>query len=226
MNDHADWPPPRRTRRRIDPPPRRKKSLALLIVGIVLGSVLLLCGGGSAFIYFLFIYEIDEPVTASDKEVLITAEYVATFADDIAVDPSKETIAKVRHLDGCRDLIYEYDKPENADAPLYVTHMVFVEPSPKAAKDAYAGLRLARNLGVGKSDDVDEIVRNDLWSWGDESQCIVLQSRGQSFGNIFMGRKGRRYFVLVISGLYFDKQEDIKALLDPMLKKLDNYDAR
>jgi hypothetical protein len=183
------------------------------------------CGGGVALFYFVFIHEIDEPVGAADKEVVITAEYAATFVDHLAVDPNKGKFRKVRYLDGSREMTYEYGNPEETDEPLYVWHTISVERNAKDARDAYAGLQFANRLGLGKAEGVQEVERNDLWTWGDQSRCVVLHSQGQPFGNIFMGRKGRRYFVLIISGLYFNKAVDIKSFLDPLLKKLDSYDG-
>jgi hypothetical protein len=219
-------PLPRRRPGPRDGRPRRRKPRVLLIVGIVLTAVFLACGGGVAFFYFVFIHEIDEPVTAADKDVVVTAEYAATFADDIVVDPNKGTFRKVRHLDGSREKIYEYGTEDDSDEPVHVSHTVTVERNAKEARDAYAGLQLGTRLGMGRVEGVQEVERNDLWKWGDQSRCVMLHnSQGQPFGHIFMARKGRRYFVLVISGLYFNKAEGIKAFLDPLLKKLDNYDG-
>jgi hypothetical protein len=211
---------PRRKRRS-----RRRKPRVLLIVGSVLLILFLVCGGCSTLVYFAYYHEIDEPVTAADKEVMVTAEYVATFSDDIQVDPKKDKFKKVRHLDRSREMSYEYGDPEDQNQPVYVNHMVCIERNAKEARDAYAGLDFFTKLGVGKADGVVEIDRNDLWKWGDQSRCVVLHYGGKPYGNMFMGLKGRRYFVIVISGLYFDKAEDIKAFLDPKLLKLDGYDG-
>jgi hypothetical protein len=186
----------------------------------------LLCGGAAGLFYFAFIREIEEPVAAADKEVVLTAEYAATFANDLAADPNKGNFRKVRHLDGSREMTYEYGNPDDPNEPVYVSHTVTIERNDKEARDAYAGMQLVDRLGLGKAEGVREVERNDLWKWGDQSRCIVLHNdQGQPFGNVFMARKGRRYFVLVISGLYFNKTEAIKELLDPLLKKLDGYDG-
>jgi hypothetical protein len=222
--DSTGTPRPARRDRR-GRPTRRRKSNTLLLVGMAVAIVFLVCGGGITLFWFVYIHEIEEPVTDADKEVMITAGYVAALTDDIVVDPNKDKFRKVRHLNRTREMTYEYGDVEDADQPLYVSHTICVERNAKEARDAFAGLNFATRLGIGKADGVDEVDRNDLWSWGDRSRCVIFQSGGQPFGNMFMGLKGRRYFVIVISGVYFNKAEDIKDFLDPFLKKLDGYDG-
>lgn len=222
--ESADEPRPRpRRRRRPDPPPR--KTRIGLIIGAIVGLLFLVCGGGITLFWLVFLHEIDEPVTAADKQVMVTGEYVASFSDNINADETKGGYSKVRHFDGSREMNYEYDKPDNPNLQLYVSHTIGVERTAKEASDAYGGMQFASRLGLGRAEDVQEVERNDLWSWGDRSRCIMLHSNGQPFGQMFMGVKGRRYFLLVISGLYFNTKDDLKAFLDPMLKKLDGYDG-
>jgi hypothetical protein len=209
-----------------DDRPRRRKPRVLVIVGIVLASVLFVCAGGAGLFYLVFLHEIDEPVTAADKEVMVTAEYAASFADDVAVDPNNGTYRKVRYLDRSREMIYEYGLDDDSTEPVHISHTVSVERNAKEARDAYAGVQFGTRIGIGRVEGIEEVERNDLWKWGDQSRCVILHNaQGQPCGNVFMGRKGRRHFLLVITGLYFDKAENIKAFLDPLLLKLDNYDG-
>jgi hypothetical protein len=128
-------------------------------------------------------------------------------------------------LDGSQEVDYEYDKPENADSPLYVNHIVIVERTASDARSSYAGFNIGAKIGMaGAAEGITQVERNDLWSWGDRSRCVMLHNNGQPYGQIFMGLKGRRYFMLVISGLYFNTSKDIKDFLDPKLKKLDSYE--
>ncbi|HEX3148637.1 MAG TPA: hypothetical protein VHR66_11165 [Gemmataceae bacterium] len=203
--------------------PRKRGPRVLVILGIVFGSLFFVCGGSCGMIWYFMVHEIDEPVTAADKEVIATGEYVAGFLDDIEADPKKGEYHKVRHHDGSRELIYEYTKPDDANEPLYVNHHVFVERSAKDASEGFAVEQLADKLGANRADGVQEVERNDLWKWGDRSRCILLQSGGKPFGQIFVGLKGKRYFTLTISGGYFTDAEAIKTFIDPLLKKLENY---
>src|SRR5262249_50023127 len=95
-------PPPRRRPPYGRRPPlqRRRGGRTLLLVGIVAGVLLLGCVGGAGVIYLLFVHEIEEPVTAADRGVVITAEDVARFVPMLKFEPGRGTFRKVRHLDG------------------------------------------------------------------------------------------------------------------------------
>jgi hypothetical protein len=209
--------------------PRRKpgKGLSILLTcGIVAVVVLLACGGLGTAIYFLFIHEIEEPVTATDRSMIITAERLTEFVPTLQPDPSRGNLRKVRHHDGSRELTYEYETPDGTEKSLYVNHEVNVERSPQDAQYAYGGLGIGTNIGLrlGGTGKVRQVERNDLWRWGDDSKCVLLMNGDDKVGNLFMARKGRRYFSLMIVGVYFEDRQAIQQLLGPMLQRLDSYE--
>jgi hypothetical protein len=223
---HRDRPTPRR--RRIDdrPPPKKLfRNSGIFVFLVVAGSMFLICGGFCLFSYFAFMHEIDEPVAEADKDVVVTAEHVSQFVDNLKFDKNRGKFSKVRHLDGSKEMSYDYQSDDGDQEGLYVNCFVGVCNSPTEARDAYRGMKLGTNIGMSAAGDVKEVDRNDLWSWGDESRCALLQSNGKSVGNIFMARKGKRYFVLFLVGVYFDKKDDIKEFLDGILKKVDTYEG-
>jgi hypothetical protein len=122
---------------------------------------------------------------------------------------------------------YEYDHGDDAVNPLFVSCQVGVDTSADDAQASYAGLKFGARIGIagGGGGQVTESERNDLWKWGDQSRCILLQSNGTTAGNIFMGQKGKRYFMVVIGGTGLTTKEQIKALLDPLLKKIESYEG-
>ncbi|MGH7169029.1 MAG: hypothetical protein ACRELG_01960 [Gemmataceae bacterium] len=198
----------------------------LLTCGIVAAVFLVLCGGGGTLIYFLFIHEIEEPLTTTDRDLPITAERVQSFLATLRVDPTLGKLRKVRHLDGSRELEYEYESPEGAHSVLYISHDIGVERSAESARGAYGGLGIGTSIGLRlENKNIRQVERAELWSWGDTSRCIVLYNGDAPIGNIFMGCKGRRYFQLTISGVYFDSAKAIRELLQPFLQKLDSYEG-
>jgi hypothetical protein len=210
-------------RRRPEPPPRKKSRVGLVLL-IIFGSMFLMCCGGGTALWFVFIREVEEPVTAADKEVMVTAEQVAK-GTNIKVDTTTGKYKKSHNFAGVKEMSYEYDRSNDAITPFYVSCIVTLEKSQQGAADTYAGLGLGANIGMGTEASVQKVDRNDLWSWGDESRCVVLQNMGQPGGNLFMGRKGHRVFFLMIGGKGFNTKESIKALLDPILKKVEGYDG-
>ena len=53
----------------------------------------------------------------------------------------------------------------------------------------------------------------------------LLMNGDQKVGNLFMARKGRRYFTLMIVGVYFEQADAIRQLLGPIVQRLDNYEG-
>jgi hypothetical protein len=219
----ASWPEERMERPRRKP---RKGRSVLFTCGIIAGVVFLACGGLGTAIYFVFIHEFEEPVTATDRGVVITVERLAEFVPNLQPDPSRGKLQKVRHLDGSRELTYEYETEEGAEKALFVNHQVGVERSAQDAQYAYGGLGIGTNIGLrlGSTGNVRQVERNDLWRWGDDSKCALLMNGDNKVGNLFMARKGRRYFSLMIVGVYFEDRQAIQQLLGPMLQRLDSYE--
>jgi hypothetical protein len=226
-------PPPRRpvqpsaaeTAAGLRPRPRRRP--AWLTVGLAVLAVV----GLAALGYFYFFHDIEAPVTAADRQVVITAQHLAKFEPTLRPDPALGKYRKVRHLDGSRELTYEYETPEEAEDWLYIECVVSVEPTVADARAAYAGLSLDTRPAIhvvgaaGGGSELGQVVRNDLWRWGDASRSVLLTSEGETVGNFFMARKGRRYFTLVIVGISFDQPEVIRQVLAPLLGRLESYEG-
>jgi hypothetical protein len=204
----------------------RRRRVILLTCGITAVAVVLTCGGLGALLYFAFIHDIEEPVAAADRDIVITAKRLAEFLPALKPDLNRGSLRKVRHLDGSREVTYEYESAEGSNSPLYVHDEVGVERTERDARYAYGGLSIGNNLGLrlGGEASMRQVERNDLWRWGDDSKCALLMNGDEIVGNLFMARKGRRYFSLMIVGVYFEDQQAIQDLLGPMLQRLDGYE--
>jgi hypothetical protein len=183
----------------------------------------LTCSGMGVGLYFLFVHEIDVPVAASDRSMVVTAQRVAEFSPTLRINPARDTFHKVRTLDGSRELTYEYESTDGEDSVLYVNHQVSVDITVDGAQGGYAGQHIgAKYFGARQ---IRHVERNDLWKWGDTSRCVLLVMNDKTVGNLFMARKGRRYFFLIIVGIYFEDSGAIRELLDPVLQRLDTYEG-
>ncbi|HTU20771.1 MAG TPA: hypothetical protein VMG10_22150 [Gemmataceae bacterium] len=226
------------------PPLHRKRTARTVLVtcGIIAAAFVVFCGGGATLTYFLYIHGFEEPLTARDRDLLVTAERVESFARakarevrfegvgirliPVVIDPALGKARKVRHLDGSRELEYEYKSSGGATSVLGITHIIGVDRSAEAARYGYEGLDFGTSFRLRlENKDISQVERADLWSWGDTSRCIVLYKGDAPIGNIFMGCKGRRYFQLAISGVYFDNAQAIRELLQPFLQKLESYEG-
>ena len=195
---------------------RRRFPIWAIIAVVVLGL-----GGFAAFCYFAFAYEIEEPVTEKDRQVVVTAERVALITGVTLTDATAGRYRKIRHLDGSRELTYEYDSDDDFSVNCEIT----VERSAKDATMSYAGQRWGTKIDYQLGGAVQQTERNYLWRWGDDSTCALLKVDDQEVGNLFMARKGRRFFTLTIIGVSFDEPAAIRDLLAPMLQRLENYDG-
>jgi hypothetical protein len=194
-----------------------------VILGLMLsvGGVVVVFVGGGAF--FLLTAK-DAPVTVADREAVLGITDIALWIDDFSPDTSKESLKKTKFFDKSYDIEYEYDDLLNNDAP-YLLCSITVEPSFSDARISYAAMRAGFGLGFSGEPGVKRVLRNDLFRWGDKSEFSLLEADGLSFGNLFVGRKGSRVFMITISGVYFDEPAEIHDLLGEKLRALERLPA-
>ena len=189
--------------------------LVLLILGLIgLSVVVLIVAAG-----FLFIYTAtDLEVTERDKSVILEAHELAEWTGDFEPISENEEFLKQRYIDRTHDLEYTYE-----DDNVYLYNLHTVE---KRTADAVAGyaVTVAANKFSLKSDEVELVLRNDLYSWGDRSEFYLLKFEGEFYGMLFMGRDDHRYAEVFVSGYYTEDPADLKTLFDPPLNAFETYD--
>jgi hypothetical protein len=207
-------------------PPARpwKKSHTVLIVVAVLGGLALLTCVVVAFAYAMFLHEIEEPITEAERNVLLTIEKLAEFAE-IEVDPARATLKHIRHLDGSREVTYEYESPDGAGDPLYLSSSAALERNVSDARTVYMGSTLGFKLGMALEGDggLRQVVKPGLFHWGEESRAVVLMKGDEPVGNLFVARKGTKVFLVILVGVFFDEREDVQAALGPILERFEAY---
>ena len=208
----------------MSPPPKRKSRTVLyVILGLFLsfgGVVVLIVGGGA----FFLLTAKDVPVTTADREAVLDITDVALWIDDFSPDSSKESLKKTKYIDKSYDIEYEYDDSLNDDAP-YLMCSITVEPSISDARISYTAVKAGFSLGFSGEPGVKRVARNDLFRWGDDSEFSLLKASGLSFGNVFVGRKGKRVYMITVSGIYFDESAEIRDLLGEKLRALERLPA-
>lgn len=205
-------------------PPKSVNPLWLLILIPVAVFVILLLF--AALVGITLFATSEQTVTEADREVLIDINQIGLrMEDDYSPIARGETITKLRYLDGSFELDYEYDVPEDPDAP-YLNCTVYREMTVQDARGSYTGLLAGSSFTVNMfaERDVEFVERNDLLSWGDTSYFSVLQCDGQPVGNFFVARRGRLVFYLIVSGVYFDDPDNVRGLLAGVLDRLETYE--
>lgn len=209
----------------VEGPPSQRKSRTLLYVFLALfmaagGGVVLFVGGGALFM--LTAKEV--PVTVADKEAVLDIADVALWLDGFSPDSSKESLKKTKYLDKSYAIEYVYDDSLNDEAP-YLMCSISVEPATSDARISYESVKVGFGLGFSGEPGVKRVARNDLFRWGDKSEFSLLEADGLSFGNLFVGRKGKRVYMITVSGVFFDDPVEIRDLLGEKLRALERLPA-
>jgi hypothetical protein len=205
------------------PPPSRGRTACLIVVVtgmILLGTVgLVVCAG--ALFWFT---ATDQPITASDQEVIVAAEDLVAWVPGLEIDPGNESLRKRKHIDGSVEIEYEYEAVDGT-SPFYLNSSVSYERNASDAVTCYSSMWTAAIVGLkiggGSGFSVDE--RNELFQWGDRSRFGLLMSDGDAVGNIFVMQKEERCFTFMLSGIYFDEEAAIAELLTPVLANVDRH---
>lgn len=198
------------------PAPRKQTSpvvVVLLVAGALLGTVVL--GGG--LMYALFIHEIEKPVTAADRAVVLTADDLLPLVDGLEVKPERALLKKVGYLDGSSEVSYEYDDTSDEDFPLYVMSSISYEPKASDARMVYGAMDLGLSIGLKVGGD-DQLTRRECpfsLSLGKQSKCSQLLYGGALMGIAVSVLEGRRVLFFNVSGVQFDDAEPLRELLEP-----------
>jgi hypothetical protein len=157
-------------------------------------------------------------LTEQDKAAVLQIEDLAVWIEGFIPDPTKGSLVKTKEFDKSYDIDYTYEDQEG-DTPLYLYHSVSVQPSSSDAMIVHKAMDFGTWIG---SDETNLVTRNDLFSWGVESEfCLWQTESGDTFGNYFTGRKGKRVVMIAISGVYFDKPDALHELLDEKLEAVE-----
>jgi hypothetical protein len=206
--------------------PRQSNSTAWIIVAAVIGICII--GGLLLVVGLVTLYwatSTVEPVGPNDRAAIVDIDmFLAWSGDTYAPDYRGETIVKTRFFDGSYDIVYDFDIPEDPNAP-YLNCNVTIEKNNTDAKASYVSMWAGAILGMHILGEVDVEVteRNDIFRWGDESTFAILSVDGEPFGNMFSTRKGNRVLFIIFSGIYTDDGEFVSELLLPALNQLHTY---
>jgi hypothetical protein len=195
--------------------------VAAVIVTCIIGGILLVVGLGALYL----VTSTEEPLGPNDQAAIVDIDMFLDWSgDSYAPDYSGEKIIKTRFFDGSYDIDYDYDIPEDPQAP-YLTCNITIDKNNADAKASYVGMWAGAILGMHMlgDADVEVITRNDIFRWGDESTFAILSVDGEPFGNMFSTRKGNRVLFIIFSGIYTDDGELVSELLLPALNQLHTY---
>ena len=165
-------------------------------------------------------------LAAGERELVLDISHLTGWIPGYTPDLAGETVTKTRYLDDSFEIEYEYDLPQDGEAP-YLSYNLSFEPSESDASTTYVslwgGTKVAFYVFGEVQVEVEE--KNELFHWGDQSRFGLLLAEGKPFGNLFVAKKGKRVVYLLVSGIYFNDSDDVSAFLAPYLERLDAFAA-
>lgn len=163
------------------------------------------------------------PVDEQDKAVVLRAADLIPFGYGLEKTEPYEKFTKTKYLDGSHELAYEFETPDSEEEnALYMNVTISVE---KSNSDAWA-THGAQDIGLGvglKSSGITKREVKDFYKYGDSSTFYVLEKDGHPIGNAFTVRHGKRVYMLLLSGMYFDDAASWKELIEEKLKTFSEY---
>ncbi len=211
------------------PPPRRSGMKTWLIVLLASGGavacLLVACGG---LMYLGATGISNREPTDAERAVLITADDLAPFGAQPSKHDQREVWNTKKNFDGTLEIEYDYD-PELApgdDDPLMVTSQVELAGSESDARESYAILLAAYQLGFRISGVKS---REQSHQMAGVDQChfsLILNGDGDPVGNMAVLRAGKRLHGLMIVGVYFDDPATLESLLRPTIERSAALSAR
>jgi hypothetical protein len=204
-------------------PPHRSRSRWLMF-----GIPLLATAGGAIVVVGLYFVSVSTvktlPVTARDRESLMTATDLQGVIPGLVMRTDAETLTKVRAHNGRVELAYVYDHPDEK-SPLLLTCSIIVEPTRNDARLSYAE-RLAGAPDAAAMLESGLILeqRDGVYQWGDVSSFAEVTKLGQPRGFFYACRLGERVFCVQLFSRNPPSQEKFLEMLAPYLERLASYE--
>lgn len=159
--------------------------------------------------------------SADEKTMLVTVADLADFGYTNLPREVCETWWAQPTLSGITEVDYEYDSEKQGDEGqfIYMSSDATCEPSIEFAEQTFdiAVEAMQHSAKMGAGAHAEE--KADLFGLGDEAYSAQIILDDSVYGNIVVVRKGRVVHSLIVTGLYFDQQEDLEDLFEQALEK-------
>lgn len=195
-------------------PPQRPKRKVWLIVLLAVGIPILLLVGFVMLGVAMNATADETPASPSDRQLVMTAKEFEPFMEGFQAESQYETAIRREYIDSSWEVEYIYESDD-----FYMMSVYSHEANAEDASYTFSGQQIGTSIGYS-GEDLDEIERNDLFRWGDESKFYLIKSGGNLIGNRLIARKGGKVVYIVFSGVYFDEAQWIHELFDPYLARI------
>ena len=174
--------------------------------------VRILCG-----LCLLTLTACSKPLEAGDRDQLLTVDRLVPYGIVLPDDyQSYETASRTGWLYGSVALQYEFQATGGEQLP-YVFSTAERHTTSIDACLTYNAMKFGASLA-----SMEHEVRNNFFSYGDQSEFSVLTQDGEAIGHSFGMCKGRRSFYVIMVGIHFDTADGWASLIMPVLRSLES----
>ncbi|MDX2002223.1 MAG: hypothetical protein SFW35_07315 [Chitinophagales bacterium] len=176
-------------------------------------SLLLACFWG----YHLFAQQGTDSLSTKEKALLLNISYFAPYGIQYDQPERYEQYLKIPFEDSSVQYDYHFSYTEPGRPLFYVRHSVSLEKSLKDAANAFLSDEITmQEQFAGKL--ASQPITN-LYSYGQESHCLLLLEKGVPTGMIYRYRKDKLVGSITLIGLYFDNANDFKEFIVPIIRQ-------
>lgn len=165
---------------------------------------------------------VEQKVSEPDKAIFLRAEDLGRFGFRYENAAAYEIFSKTRHFDGTYDLKYTFTTPKGDPHPLYIFISVSVGNQESDAVVSERAEKIGLLIGF-KKEGIEEREVAGALPHGDSSRFAIMIKDGNPIGNTFSVRDGRKTYLLVMSGLYFQDPALWRTLIEPKLRQLSGF---
>jgi hypothetical protein len=160
-------------------------------------------------------------LTGSERALLLT-EADFRLTGRAADAPLQGKYRKMTNqLDKSRELSYVYEKEGSG---FYLSNTLTLDFSPGNALITEGAQKAGLMIGLtaaGVSEDPIELTAK----YGDRASLTLLRKEGKPIGNVFTAVAGKKVFVVVFSGVYFDDAAVFDGLIAPKWDAIMRFDT-
>ena len=159
---------------------------------------------------------VSEDLTESERALLLTEA-------DLRREPTPALAGKyqkVSRIDKSRELSYVYEKEGSG---LYLSNTLTVDTSAANALVTEGAQKTGLMIGLRVNGVVEEPIAQSV-KYGDRSSLTILKKDGRPMGNVFTAVAGKKVYVVIFSGIYFDDAAAFDSFIAGKIDAILKYD--
>lgn len=155
-------------------------------------------------------------LSEQEKAALVT-ELDLMPPEDLGVAPRGAFAKETDYLNQSTGMSYQ---TEAGEGPVYVYNTVSIERSFSNSLTNEFATKGGLMIGL-KSEGIEEVPIRLTKQYGSRSSLSKLMKDGRAIGNAFNAVIGKKFVVLVFSGIYFESAEEFQQFIDGKMRRIE-----